>query len=542
MPVAALSPAPPAYVALTGVEVWLDDGKQAGLAKGLAVVLKGNRILAVGPEVETLKAHPAARRIALRGGTLLPAPIEGHVHVEGMGQLKARVELAGAPSLEEVRTRVKTWAAAHGMGWIQGRGWDQNLWKVKAFPTSADLDAVTGVRPAALRRVDGHALWVNGAALKLAGITDATPDPAGGRIIRDVQGHATGVFIDGAMELVSKVIPAPSAEERQETLRLGLLALRDLGFSAAADMGCDAEALAAYRRLQTAGTLPIRVFTYINPDEELVAKELANPKSTALSFLTVQGVKLYLDGALGSRGARMLAPYADEPTTQGLWVQEPVGVGRMIARTLQAGYQPAVHCIGDGANRRLLDLVAPLQKGPLPVRDEHSQIVTPEDAARFGQLNVVASVQPIHLSDDHAWTPTRLGPERLKEAFPWRTFLKGGAQLCFGSDGPVSDPNPFLGMAAAETRQDPQGRPTGGFGPEHKLTRTEALRAYTLGNAQVLGSPDLGTIRPGAAADLLWVQAPLLQLTPAQLRALKPGRLWVDGVEVKLGQGSHENP
>lgn len=526
----SVPPPPPAEILLQGADVWLPEGS---LKTGHAVVLKGGRITAVGPEAAVLKSHPKARRVTLKGGTLLPAFIEGHAHVEGVGKLRSQVDLVGATSMEEVHGRIKAWAARYGTGWIHGRGWDQNLWASKSFPTASDLDAAAGTRPAALRRVDGHALWANTAALTAAGITDQTPDPEGGRILRDARGHATGVLIDTAMNLVTRNIPAPTLATRQETLRQGLLALRDLGFASVADMGVDGETLQAYRRLHTAGRLPIRVFAYVEDDPALVAKALARPRSRDLSFFQVQGVKVLLDGALGSRGARMLAPYADEPGSLGLWTSTPARLAEVLAQTRKGDHQTAVHCIGDAANRALLDVVA--QAGPskgLFVRNEHSQIVTPEDARRFGSLGVVASVQPIHLADDHAWTPSRLGPERTAEAFPWRTFLQGGAVLCFGSDAPVAEANPFLGLAAAETRQDARGRPEGGFLPAQRVTRTEALQAYTAANGAVLGHPGLGVIRPGAVADLLWVEAPLLRVDADTLRRLKPGRLWVDGREV----------
>jgi predicted amidohydrolase YtcJ len=234
----------------------------------------------------------------------------------------------------------------------------------------------------------------------------------------------------------------------------------------------------------------------------------------------------------------MLAPYADEPTTKGLWVTDPAKVAADAAITLRAGYQPAIHAIGDAANRAALDLLEAAMKkhrGTLPPRIEHAQIVTAEDAARFGRLGVVASVQPVHCTSDHSWTPARLGPERVSEAFPWRRFVEGGALLAFGSDAPVEDANPFISLAAAETRQDPQGDPPGGFLPEQRLSRYEAVRAYTTGNATALGhTKELGTIQKGAVADILWVQVPLAEITSESLRKVKPGRLWVNGVEASL--------
>jgi hypothetical protein len=335
-------------------------------------------------------------------------------------------------------------------------------------------------------------------------------------------------------------VPKPTDAELEAQLKEGLLSLRSEGFTAVADMGILGPELAVYRRMAKAGTLPIRVFAYLAHDHELLIKELRQSRSKKLSFFQVQGVKFYMDGALGSRGARLLAPYTDEPTTKGLWVTDPAKVAADAATTMRAGYQPAIHAIGDAANRAALDLLAIAMKrgkGALPPRIEHAQIVTSEDAARFGKLGVVASVQPVHCTSDHSWTPARLGPERLNEAFPWRNFLNGGALLAFGSDAPIEAANPFIALAAAETRQDPQGQPQGGFLPDQRLSRLEAVRAYTTGNATALGhAKELGILQKGAVADLLWVQVPLSEISPETLRKVKPGRLWVNGVEVSLGQ------
>ncbi|BDU73113.1 amidohydrolase [Mesoterricola silvestris] len=526
MPVHALPP-PPAIQVLLGADVWSGDGEPRS---GQALALRGARILAAGPAAEILGKYPAARRVELPGGTLLPGLIEGHAHVLGLGQQGLRADLALAPSLPAALDRVKTWAGSHG-GWIEGRGWDQNLWPSKTFPTARDLDAVTGDRPAALERVDGHALWVNSAALKAAGITRGTQDPAGGSILRDAAGEPTGILVDGAMDLLLKVRPAPSPAALEAALAAGLARLRSLGFTSVADMGVDHPTLDAYRRLARAGKLPIRVFVYLAHDTRLMLQELRRARNPKPGFLQVQGVKFYLDGALGSRGARLLEPYADAPTS-GIWTTDPARVAADVKATQRAGYQPAIHAIGDAANRKALDILERLpRRAALPPRIEHAQIVTAEDAARFGPLGVVASIQPVHCADDHAWTPARLGPARVEEAFPWRSFLKGGALLALGSDAPVADPNPFVGIVSAETRQDAALDPPGGFLPAQRLTRAEALRGYTAGNARALGLPDLGVLKAGAVADLLWVQAPLATLPSAELRKLKPGRLWVNGIE-----------
>jgi len=533
-----LPPPPPAPTQIiSGADLWTGQGTRTGLA----VVTRAGKIVAVGPADRLAKANPRAARVVLPGGTLLPGFIEGHAHVAGLGALARELDLVGVQDLPTALTRIRAWSATHPGGWLIGRGWDQNRWPTRAFPKALDLDILTGTRPAFLTRVDGHAAWVNTAALALAGIDDHTPDPEGGRILKDAYGRPNGILLDGAMALVEKLVPPPTPAELDDQLLAGLKSLRNDGFTAVADMGIGAPVLAAYRRLAAAHALPIRVFAYLSHDHELMIRELKQRRAKTLSFFQVQGVKFYMDGALGSRGARLLAPYTDDPSTQGLWVTDPAKVQADATITLRAGYQPAIHAIGDAANRAALDLLAAAERKAgrprtLPPRIEHAQIVAPEDVPRFGKLGIVASVQPIHCTADHAWTPARLGPDRVQEAFPWRGLVNGGALLAFGSDAPVEDANPFLGLAAAETRQDPAGDPPGGFLPDQRLTRAEALRAYTAGNARALGhAKDLGILQKGAVADLLWVQAPIGTLTPEALRKLKPGRLWVNGVEVALG-------
>ncbi len=530
-----LPPPPPAAVQiLSGADLWAAQGPR----KGLSVLVQRGRIQAIGTRESLLRAHPGAKSIELSGGTLMPGIIEGHAHVAGLGALKDQLDLSGVDSLPAALERVRTWSSSHPSGWLQGRGWDQNLWPGKTFPRALDLDALTGARPVFLTRVDGHAAWVNSAALALAGISPETPEPQGGCILKDAHGRPNGILLDSAVELVRGLMPAPTEAEVESHLGAGLRSLLAQGFTAVADMGVGEAELAAYRRMARAHLLPIRVFAYLNHDHDLMIRELRRNRPSTLSIFQVQGVKFYLDGALGSRGARLLEPYSDEPSARGLWVTDPAKVAKDLAVTMRAGYQAAVHAIGDAANRTALDLLESASRrtrSTLPFRIEHAQIVTPQDTARFGRLHAVASVQPVHCTSDHSWTPARLGPQRLNEAFPWRSLVAGGALLALGSDAPVEDANPFIALAAAETRQDPAGNPPGGFLPDQRLTRPEAIRAYTEGNARALGRPrDLGVIQKGARADLLWVQVPIGDLTPEALRKVKPGRLWVNGVEVAL--------
>lgn len=532
----AALPPPPAQI-LVGAQVWIDDGRLAEGKEGWAVALRQGRIAGVGEAAALEAKFPNSTRIELKGGTLLPAFIEGHAHVEGIGAKSLQVDLDGCRSLEEALGRVRTWAAAHPEGWIVGRGWDQNRWPGKAFPTARDLDAATGGRPALLSRVDGHALWANGAALKAAAISRETRSPEGGQILMGPDGSPSGILLDRAEELALKAQPKPTPAERERRLLAGLERLQKHGFSAVADMGVDGGALALYRKLAAEGRLPIRVFAYLNHDRRLMLQELRGRRAATSAFFQVQGVKFYMDGALGSRGARLLEAYSDEPAQLGLWVTAPAKVEQDAAITLRAGYQPAIHAIGDAANRMALELLQRAGRKSakaIQPRIEHAQIVTPEDAARFGALGIIASVQPVHCTSDHAWTPARLGPKRVEEAFPWRRFLDGGALLPFGSDAPVEDPNPFFGLASAETRQDPEGEPPGGFLPGQRLTRTEAIRGFTWANGKALLRKDLGVIKAGAVADLLWVQAPLATLPASELRKLRPGRIWINGKEVPL--------
>ncbi len=527
-------PAPPTI--LTGASIWVDDGCRTSAQDGLALLIQHGRITAMGPEAQLRKKAPKAIVTNLAGGTLLPGFIESHAHVEGLGRLQDEVDLTGAASRSEALARIQAWTSTHPSGWILGRGWDQNLWKDKAFPTAQDLDPLTGDRPAFLRRVDGHAAWLNSAALRAAGITDRTPDPQGGRILRGDRGRPTGILLDHAIALVEAQLPAPTLTQRERWVKLGLHHIQNQGFTSVCDMGGDAGLLAIYRRLEATHTLPIRVFCYFDWDPKLALAELRRPRHP-LSFFQVQGAKFYLDGALGSRGARLQAPYADAPETQGLWLMEPKALSANARTVLKAGYQPAVHAIGDAANAAALDSLKSARQrsgSRLKPRVEHAQIVDLRDARAFGSAGLAVSVQPMHLADDHSWTPARLGMDRVERAFPWRTFLEGGAPLLFGSDAPIADANPFRALAVAETRQDDTGSPTGGFNPGHGLTRAEALRAYTRTPAEVLGHPNLGVIRVGAVADLLWVQAPLADLGPERLRTLRPGRLWVNGREVPL--------
>jgi predicted amidohydrolase YtcJ len=511
---------------LTGARLWLEEGP----ADGLALALSGDSIAALGPEAELRHAFPHAREERLPGGTLLPGLLEGHVHVELLGQRQRQVDLTGAASLAEALDRIGAWAARHPEGWILGLGWDQNGWG--AFPTAAELDRVTAGRPACLRRIDCHSLWVNGAALRQAGIDATTPDPEGGSLLRDASGAPSGILVDHAQALVQRVIPPAPAREREACILAGLSALRALGFTSVCDMGLglDAEGLELYRRLALAEALPARVFAYLLGEPELPRAELSRRRATDTGLFQVQGVKYFADGALGSRGARLLAPYADAPESLGLWTTDFEALRGSVAEVLRAGYQPSIHAIGDAAVRAVLDLYEALGPFPgLPPRLEHAQVVAPADWPRFGALGVAAAVQPRHCTDEWSWTPLRLGPERASEAYPWQPIRAGGALLGLGSDAPIAEAEPFGTLASAESRRDARELPQGGYLPEHALSRAEAVDGYTRANAELLGRKDLGRLAPGAKADLCWVEADLARCSVPELRRLRAGRTWLNG-------------
>lgn len=483
---------------ITGPVFWTGNPDQPE-AEALAVDQDG-RIL------EVYNVRPRGLpwpEIVLPGAFAVPGLHDAHLHVSGVGRLAEQVRLEGAASLDEALDRIREWAAAHPEAQvIRGRGWDQTRWPGAAFPTAADLDGLDP-RPMALRRVDGHAVWVNRAMLRLAGIGPDTPDPEGGRIHRDAAGDPTGILVDNAMDLLDAVLPEPTDAERERWLLAGLEILADAGLAAVHDMGEPPAVANIAERLAHEGRLPIRLFVYL---------EGAHPGSLEVLGLyprherfTVMGVKFYADGALGSRGAALLDDYSDEPGRRGLFVTEPDELARLVANVHRRGYQCAVHAIGDAGVRAALDAVRRAQAGDPSRRHriEHAQVVHPDDFAAFADLGVIASMQPTHCTSDMDWAEARLGPDRVRGAYAWRTMLDHGVPLACGSDAPVEHWNPLAGVYAAVTRQDADGDPPGGWLPDQRLTVDEALASFTAGAAFAVGrESDLGRLMPGMLCDL----------------------------------------
>lgn len=489
-----------------------------------AVAIDGAMIVAVGSraDIDAL-VGPRTRVLDLDGGTAVPGLVDAHAHLVGLGQSLEVVDLRGARSIEEVVERLR--ASAPKDGWVLGRGWDQNLWPGAAMPTHAPLTAAFPDRPVWLRRVDGHAGWANRALVEHAKINRSTAAPAGGEILRDEQGEPTGVLVDAAMGLVTP--PAGTRADVRRWIVAGAAHATARGLTGVHDMGIDAEDDEVYRALAEEDALALRVHAYGSEgwlDRGLAQRRPDVVRADAMYLL--RGVKVYADGALGSRGAALLVEYADRPGHRGLMQHSAEALRERCRQCVAGGWQIATHAIGDLANRSVLDAYAEVLARPgakdLRLRIEHCQIVDPADIPRFAALGVVASMQPTHATSDMAWVPDRIGAERLAGAYAWRRFLDAKVVLAFGSDFPVERVEPTFGLHAAVTRQDEHGSPAGGWLPDQCLTLDEALAAFTRGAAFASHREDhLGTLRPGMQADVTCFASSLDVGAPAELRDVK---------------------
>ena len=485
-------------------------GPQQTPQRDYAIYVEGDRIVDVGATAELRQKHSSARVIDLAGATVLPGLTDAHAHLYGLGLSLDTVSLVGAGSIEEIvnRMRERVGRAAAGE-WVLGRGWDQNRWAVKEFPTAAPLDALSADRPTWLKRVDGHAGWTNSAGLRAAGITSSTPDPAGGRILRDASGNPTGVFIDAAQHLIESKIPEATPAQRKARVKAAAENIAANGLTEIHDAGADAGTIAAVRQLIDEHAFPIRCYTMISDNASLLSEWFAKGKLIEHGGrLTVRAVKLYADGALGSRGALLVAPYSDDPSNSGLVVSTEKHMAEVAKKARVAGFQVNTHAIGDRAVRNVIEAYEEAGVTSFDrFRIEHYQIVAPEDFARTAKDSIIASMQPTHATSDMPWAERRVGPERIRGAYAWRTVLKAGGRLALGSDFPVEDVNPFFGIYSAVTRQDQNGQPAGGWYPDQRLTLAEAIRGFTLDAAYAAFEEDSrGTIQTGKLADFTIVE------------------------------------
>ena len=506
--------------------------------KNYGVYTAGGVIREVGPAAGLQRAHPGVNVVAVLDGTILPGLTDAHGHLSGLGLTVDTVNLVNTQSFDEILTRVKERAATTPRGeWVLGRGWDQNDWPVKEFPTAAMLDAAVPDHPVFLRRIDGHAAVVNTAGLRAAGITAATKDPEGGRVMRDASGNPTGTFVDAAMDLVEEHIPAPTAEQRKARVLAAAQAIAATGLTEMHDAGIDGATIAAVKELIDEKRFPIRVYAMLDDNDALLRQWFASgPLVEYGGRLTIRSVKLYADGALGSRGAALLEPYTDDPTNSGLMLARPEHLEDVARRGRTAGFQINTHAIGDRGVRNVIDAYAKAGVAPADrFRVEHLQVIAPADVPRLIERGIIASMQPTHATSDMYWAEARLGPERVKGAYAWRTILQSGGRLALGSDFPVEEVNPFLGIHAAVTRQDQKQWPAGGWYPSQRLTLAEAIRGFTLDAAYAaFEEKTRGTIEPGKLADLTIVEGDLVAMPKTELYRTKV-RYTVVGGEVVFG-------
>lgn len=498
-----------------------------------AVAIKGSSIVAVGSSEALLAGFrgQGTRIVDLKGATIVPGLIDSHAHVAEFGQTLAMVNLEGVDTEDEAIRRIEERARHTPAGqWIEAWGFDEGAW-ANRMPNNTKLSVRVPHHPVHARGLHGFASWNNKLALERAGITSKTQSPPGGEIALDKQGMLTGVLLNNASDLFSGVIPEPTPEARAEATLLGLQSMAKLGFVAIHDAGVGRATLASYQRLEEQGRLPLRVYAMLAITDRPLMEEwiLRGPTTDKAAMVRVSSVKAYYDASLGARGARLLADYSDKHGHRGV-SGENYGFDQELAiRAMKAGFQLGIHAIGDAGNRETLDFFERAYSQVPAAREqrnriEHAQIVHPDDQTRFGVLKIIAAMQPPHCVEDMVWAEARLGPERIRHGYAWRSLREKQARLAFSSDMSGSDPNPFYGLHAAITRQNKQRQPEGGWLSAESLSAEEALRGYTLWNAFASFSDDLsGTIAPGKWADLT-----VMDLDPLLVGEKTPGAL-LDG-------------
>ncbi|HEV2806446.1 MAG TPA: amidohydrolase [Chthoniobacterales bacterium] len=502
-----------------------------------AIAVKGDRIVFVGSNADAKKYQAdGARTVDLAGKTVVPGLTDSHCHIFGIGERELTLNLEGTNTLEDFLAKVKERVAKTEPGkWVTGRGWIETFWKPPQFPTRADLDKIAPNNPVWLTRADGHAAIANTAALRIAKIEKDTPNPFGGEILKDKQtGEPTGMLLDHAQELVRKNIPQPTEAERREAFVVGVKRELSLGWCEIQNAGSDLNDPPLMRQALASGDAKIRVYNAAYGPGPAAAALLRDGPILNENRFTQRTIKVVFDGALGSRGAALLAPYSDAPDTSGFLREKETDLQPMLEEALRKGIQVETHAIGDRANRVILNLYEEASKkvngkalGDARWRVEHAQILSAQDLPRFAKLGIIASMQPSHAISDLFFAPSRLGKERLAGAYAWQSLLKSGAIICGGSDAPVERGEPMIEFYAAVTRRPLPGRSEGlsaealakeEWHPEQAVTREQALKMFTLAPAYAaFEEKDKGSIEPGKLADLTVLSADIMKIPEPEI-------------------------
>jgi predicted amidohydrolase YtcJ len=501
------------------------------------LVVRDGRIAFAGRRSEI---NPGAGEavLDLGGHAVVPGLVDAHAHLMTLARTRLELRIAHLASEEEVAAVVAQAAATAPAGdWLTGRGWDQTRWPGQRFPTRASLDHVAPAHPVALTRVDGHAIWASAAALRAAGIDRHTGDPAGGLVVKDAAGEPTGLLIDTAQELIRAVIPPPSVERFEQAVEDSIGECLAKGLTGIHEMGVDLPTLAAYRRLVERGCFPLRNYVALSGRKAWAEYRERGRETIGDGRVVVGALKLWLDGALGSRGAALHAPYCDDPTTRGLVLIPPDELDRLLREARDAGFQACVHAIGDRANTLALDAMEKLGVAGRRFRVEHAQVLTRSDVPRFRALGVIPSIQATHCTSDMRWAGERLGPDRLDGAYAWRSLLATGTIVAGGSDFPVEDANPFHGLYASVTRRPRDGEHDA-WQPAQCMTRDEAVKSFTCWNAWAAGQEaDVGSLEPGKRADLVVLSDDVMTCEASRIKDVVPVMTMVGGTAVFTREG-----
>ncbi len=502
------------------------DGK---MTVASAIAVSGGRIAAVGKDEDILGlSHPGTAMYDLKGRTVIPGLVDAHAHFSGYAVSRSWLDLVGTPSLDSIVRLVGTSTTAATSGeWIQGRGWDQNDWETCVFPSRGDIDDVCPENPVLLIRVCGHAALVNTMALKMAGIDSSTPDPMGGKIVKDDKGDPTGILIDEAISLVRDIVPEPDRDRKKDLLRKAARACLAVGLTGVHDMGIGSETASIYMDLYREEQLPIRLTAYYDSDaadiDSLIDAGLI--RDFADGRFEVVGVKFYMDGSLGARSAALLDDYSDDPGNRGMLVLDEDEMMKRVLECARRDIPVSVHAIGDRGNRMILDILEKVNglsgKTDLRHRIEHAQILHPDDIPRFMQIGVIPSMQFTHCTSDMPWAGDRLGDERLVGAYAWRSLMDTGCRIPGGSDFPVESIDPLLGIYAAVTRMDLDGDPEGGWYAGQCLTVQEAVSSFTIDAARAVNQEDdRGTIEAGKFADFVILSSDIMNVAPHDIPSI----------------------